>query len=379
MEIYGFENICEVLNDKVKARDQNPLSQKILNDRDMGKARDKFTELLDAIGLDRDLLKTDKAIKDADGRSVKSGSYIFPKGSVDFCADLILNYTSPDYKKMRKAKFEDMSLDEVIFLIVRFTDMLYDLGHPDEVVLEQYHAMRERMKLNQQLAVDEIETRFKELHELTKKYKEDYLAYSDKVYFLRYVANRIKETSRVIESVHESIKEIRFDEISEKALKRSYKDSSRISAERMNKELAFFAALEHDDEYQKLLNEMEELFAQDTFIKNKQQRFNKIGTQLNKIREQHQMELFGELLYDEDEDEDRLTLDHPLTVLMEAMEYSESLDKDQIERAEAEAAKSPEDIELENAKKEELLRHLEAEGYVMADLPDTTEQEEDIL
>lgn len=147
----------------------------------------------------------------------------------------------------------------------------------------------------------------------------------------------------------------------------------------MNKELAFFAALEHDDEYQKLLNEMEELFAQDTFIKNKQQRFNKIGTQLNKIREQHQMELFGELLYDEDEDEDRLTLDHPLTVLMEAMEYSESLDKDQIERAEAEAAKSPEDIELENAKKEELLRHLEAEGYVMADLPDTTEQEEDIL
>lgn len=116
MEIYGFENICEVLNDKVKARDQNPLSQKILNDRDMGKARDKFTELLDAIGLDRDLLKTDKAIKDADGRSVKSGSYIFPKGSVDFCADLILNYTSPDYKKMRKAKFEDMSLDEVIFL-----------------------------------------------------------------------------------------------------------------------------------------------------------------------------------------------------------------------------------------------------------------------
>lgn len=274
MKIYGFKKVFEALITK------NPSLKDI--DRANEKARDKYTEILDAVGVDRKLLQTDKKIMDADGKTVKSGSYVFPESYVGFCADLISNYTLGDYKKLRKADFDSMSLGEVIFLVREFCMMLRDLGCPEETVLEQNYVMQRRMKLKLRLATDTLEFQLNEIREIADKYEHDSLTYCDKVYFLRYMSKRMKETKRIIESVYGSYTDIRFEEISEKALKSSCEESLRISADRMNKEIILFDTLGKDDEYQKLLDEMEELFAQNTFIKNKQHRFKKIRIALNK-------------------------------------------------------------------------------------------------
>lgn len=100
--------------------------------------------------------------------------------------------------------------------------------------------------------------------------------------------------------------------------------------------------------------------------------------QLAEIREKHQKELFGELL---DEEEDApLTVRHPMDVLKKAVEDAESWIKDHAERDEAEAAKTPEDIEREKAERERMRQLLEECGVNLNfDLPNTDEQEEEIF
>lgn len=311
---------------------------------------------------------------------MKGGAYIFPEQSVDFCATVIQKYTSNDFKKLRRADFDEMAIDEIVFLVRGFSMMLRNLGYSEEVVLKQYNAMERRMEYKLRLAIDELELQLDAIHELAKRYGRSGISfnYYDKTYFLRYMAFKMAATKCYIESVYGSYIDIRSDELSDIALKDSYKESPQMSNERINKEMIFFDVLEHDDKYQKLLRRQEKLIAEDTFIKNKQKRFKEIKAGLAKIREQHQTELFGELL-DEEEDAS-LTIRHPIDVLKEAIVDSESWIKDHAERDEAETAKTSEDIEREKADVERIRQWLEKRGVNLSfDLPNTDEQEEEIF
>lgn len=332
------------------------------------------------MGIDKELLRAKEKVTDIYGKTVRGGAYIFPKQSVDFCATVIQKYTSRDFKKLRSADFDEMAIDEVVFLVRGFYIMLRNLGCSEKKALEQYNAMERRMGYKLRLASVELERQLDAIHELAKEYERSYISfnYYDKTYFLRYMASKVEATRHFIESVYGSYTDIRSDELSDMALEESYKESPQTSIERINKEMIFFDALEHDDEYQKLLRQQENLIAEDTFIKNKQARFRKIQVRLAEIREKHQMELFGELL---DEEEDApLTVRHPMDVLKEAVEDAESWIKDYAERDEAEAAKTPEDIERENAEREKMWQLREERGMNLNfDLPNTDEQEEEIF
>lgn len=368
MGIYGFDKVFDSFSAK------NPSTIDVGHDKD--KVRDKYTEILEAVGIDKDLLRAKEKITDINGDTVKSGTYIFPEQSVDFCATVIQKYTSSDFKKLRKADFDEMAIAEVVFLIRGFCMMLYDLGYSKEVVRKQYNIMERRMGYKLRLAIDKLEHQLNAIHELAKEYERSCISfnYYDKTYFLRYMAFKMAATKCYIESVYGSYTDIRSDI----ELKKPYKESPQMSTERINKEMIFVDALEHDDMYQKLLRQQEKLIAEDTFIKNKQKRFKKINMQLAKIREQYQIELFGELL---DEEEDTLlTLRHPIDVLKDAIEDTESQIENYVERGEAKAAKTPEDIERENAEMEEMRQALEAYGVNLNfDLPNTDEQEEAIF
>lgn len=332
------------------------------------------------MGIDKELLRAKKKVTDIYGKTVRGGAYIFPKQSVDFCATVIQKYTSRDFKKLRSADFDEMVIDEVVFLVRGFYIMLCNLGYSEKIVLEQYNAMERRMRYKLRLASVELERQLDAIHELAKEYERSYISfnYYDKVYFLRYMVSKVEATRRFIESVYGSYTDIRSDELSDMALEESYKESPQTSIERINKKMIFFDALKHDDEYQKLLQQQENLIAEDTFIKNKQARFRKIHARFAEIWEKYQMELFGELL---DEEEDvPLTVRHPMYVLKEAVEDAESGIKDYAERDEAEAAKTPEDIEREKAEMERMWQLLEEHGMNLNfDLPNTDEQEEEIL
>ena len=330
------------------------------------------------MGIDKELLRAKGKVTDIYGKTVRGGAYIFPKQSVDFCVTAIQKYTSRDFKKLRSADFDEMAIDEVVFLVRGFYIMLRNLGCSEKIALEQYNAMERRMGYKLRLASVELEHQLDAIHELAKEYKRSYISfnYYDKTYFLRYMASKVEATRHFIKSVYGSYTDIRSNELSDMALEESYKESPQASIERINKEMIFFDALEHDDEYQKLLQQQENLIAEDTFIKNKQARFKKIQARLAEIREKHQMELFGELL---DEEEDApLTVRHPMDVLKEAVEDAESWSKDYAERDEAEAAKTPEDIEREKAGMERIWQLLEERGMNF-ELPNTDEQEEEIF
>ena len=316
MGIYGFDKVFDSFSAK------NPSTIDAEHDKD--KVRDKYTEILEAVGIDKDLLRAKEKITDMDGETVKSGAYIFPEQSVDFCATVIQKYTSRDFKKLRKADFDEIAINEVVFLICGFRMMLRNLGYSEEVVLKQYNTMERRMGYKLRLAINELKRQLDAIHELVKEYERSCISfgYCDKIYFLRYMAFKMKATKYYIESVYRSYTDIRSDELLDIALKESYKESPQMSTERINKEMIFVDALEHDDMYQKLLRQQEKLIAEDTFIKNKQKRFKKINMQLAKIREQYQIELFGELL--NEEEDALLTLRHPIDVLKDAIEDTES-------------------------------------------------------
>lgn len=372
MRICGFDKVFESFSTK------NPST--VEAEHDIGKVRDKYTEILEAVGIDKELLRAKEKVMDINGKTVRGGAYIFPEQSVDFCATVIQKYTSRDFKKLRSADFDEIAIDEVVFLVRGFYIMLCNLGYSEKIVLEQYNAMERRMAYKLRLAIVELERQLDAIHELAKEYEYSYISfnYYDKTYFLRYMASKVEAMRHYIESVYGSYTDIRTDELSNIALEESYKESPQTSTERINKEMIFFDALDHDGEYQKLLRQQENLIAEDTFIKNKQMRFRKIQVRLAEIREQHQMELFGELL---DEEEDApLTVRHPMDVLKEAVEDAESWIKDYAKRDEAEAAKTPEDIEREKAEMERMRQLIEERGVNLNfDLPNTDEQEEEIF
>lgn len=163
MEIYGFDKAFESFCEK------NPPTARAKHDLD--KVRDKYTEILEAVGIDKELLRAKEKVIDIDGKTVKSGAYIFPKESVDFCVAVIQKYTSRDFKKLRSADFGEIAIDEVIFLIRGFYIMLCNLGYSGDIIREQYNAMERRMTYKLRLAAVELECQLDAIRELAKKYE----------------------------------------------------------------------------------------------------------------------------------------------------------------------------------------------------------------
>ena len=186
---------------------------------------------------------------------------------------------------MRSADFDEMAIDEVVFLVQGFCIMLRNLGCSEKIVLEQYNVMERRMGYKLRLASVELERQLDAIHELAKEYERSYISfnYYDKIYFLRYMASKVEATRRFIESVYGKYTDIRSDELSDMALKESCKESPQTSIERINKEMIFFDALQHDDEYQKLLQQQEKLIAEDTFIKTSKRDLEKFRCGLQKF------------------------------------------------------------------------------------------------
>lgn len=203
MGICGFDKVFESFNKK------NPASEGINHDID--KIRDKYTEILDAVGVKKDLLRAKEKVTDIYGKTVKGGSYIFPEESVEFCVDVIQRYTSRNFKKLRSADFDEMAIDEITFLVWGFYKMLCNLGYSENIVLEQYNAMERRMSYKLRLASVQLDCQLDAIHELAKEYKNSYVSfnYCDKIYFLRYMASRVEATRHYIESVYGSYTDIR--------------------------------------------------------------------------------------------------------------------------------------------------------------------------
>ncbi len=75
-------------------------------EHDIKKVRDKFSEIVDAVGIKSRLLKyRDPESGKMKNWGAKQNQFCVPETRGDFCVELIQRYTSPEFKKIRSAEF----------------------------------------------------------------------------------------------------------------------------------------------------------------------------------------------------------------------------------------------------------------------------------
>ena len=67
IEICGFDEVFKSYSEK------NPST--IEAEHDTGKVRDKYTEILEAVGIDRELLRAKEKVTDIYGKTVRGGTF----------------------------------------------------------------------------------------------------------------------------------------------------------------------------------------------------------------------------------------------------------------------------------------------------------------
>lgn len=293
--------------------------QKIVGD--VAKDRDKFADIVDAVGINPNLLKGGS--ENADTNLPSKLPWRLPEECGPFLVWILDNYTSSDFKALRKANFHDVSLETAGKLIDGFCSILTGLGFSGYTVERQRRKMSSRMRYTVRSSRREVESTLHDLSKLLDKYdaacfgmRKDELAY-----FLGFINAQVKELTSYIDEVYENYVDIRHDELSDLAWDEAAAMDEREAMEHINETLILGDVLEKDAQYQKLNAERERLLNGNDFVKNVEKRFARIGEEMDTIRRRHELRLFGHEL--PEEDMSMPTLRSPADVLHEAIQAVE--------------------------------------------------------
>ena len=272
--------------------------QKIVGD--VAKDRDKFADIVDAVGIDSSLLKGGS--EDADTNLPSKLPWRLPEECGPFLVWALDNYTSSDFKALRKANFYDVSLETTRKLIDWFSSILTGLGFSSDTVEKQRWKMSARMRYTVRSSRSEVENALDGLSKLLDKYDAACLGMrkDELAYFHGFINARVKELTSYIDEVYENYVDIRQDELSDLAWDEAAAMDEREAMEHINETLILGDALEKDAQYQKLNAERERLLNGNDFVKNVEKRFARIVEKMDAIRRQHEMRLFGHELPEED-------------------------------------------------------------------------------
>lgn len=288
---------------------------------DVTKERDKFADIVDAVGIDSHLLKGGS--EDADTNLPNKLPWRLPEECGPFLVWILDNYTSSDFKALRKANFHDVSLETAGKLIDGFCSILAGLGFGGYTVEKQRRKMSARMHYTVRSSRSEVEDALDGLSKLLDKYDAACLGMrkDELAYFHGFINAQVKELTNYIDEVYENYIDIRQDELSDLAWDEAAATDDQEAMERINETLILGDALEKDAHYQKLNAEREQLLNGNDFVKNVEKRFARVVEEMDTIRRRHEMRLFGHEL--PDEDMSMPTLRSPADVLHEAIQAVE--------------------------------------------------------
>lgn len=369
MKYYDFRTIL----DRYSERNPRDKSQQY----DLGKIREKFTEIVDAVGIDSHLLKQHR---DGEiGGMVKFGGgkpqFCFPETICDFCAEIILRYTSPDFKKIRSAEFASVDPAVSLFLIDGFTKYLQDLGHGKDTIILQRWEMDRRLHRHSNVLKSKLIRVCRELTDSAEKY-EQLLGYEDAVYFLRHMVTREEYLVEIIEQIFYEYESVRFMDCANEAMLFE-KNENRIEASKdIFQTIVLADVLEQDEQYQRLLKKLDKLLAEPGFKQGQKGRYNRIISELSCMKKQHEMELFGELV--SETVAPKLYLTHPMEALRDAIMSIVENERDRIEREEQEVGQTEE--KKEKVKQDlDILKKIYEERGVCFDLPNVDTEDDDLF
>lgn len=278
MKYYGFEHIYDEYSEKVKATRAE--------EHDLGKIRDKFVEIVKLLGINDSLLCKHKDEKT--GKMVglnNSRSFCFPETICSFCVEIIVQYTSSNFKALRKGQYTKVELDKLGFLIEGFVQYLTDLGYDDATIAEERFKMDERLKYHLSVLLYELNEEYKALVKNVEDCNsETELYYADKALLSMYIIEKVKQCYAYIDAVYSNYKELRLAEIDNYALENSEKYRGTEALTDIFQSALLAEALEHDKEYQNLFNKQIEIIATTDFLKKLETPYNKNNKRLNEIK-----------------------------------------------------------------------------------------------
>ena len=267
---------------------------------DVAKERDKFADVVDAVGIDPSLLKGGNNGEDTNQTSKLP--WRLPEESGAFIKWVLENYTTKDFKALRKANFHETSLETVEHLIKGFCFMLQNLGYSSDAVEPQRRAMAHRMRYIVRSSRSKVDATIKELTDTFNKFEQSHfdMRKDELAFFFGFANEQLKDVLDYICEVYNDYVDIRHDELTDLAWDEAASSDEAEAMERINQDLMLYDALGKDKHFQRLSAEREKLLNSNDFIKKFEKRFAEITEEMDTIRRQHEVELFGYALPEED-------------------------------------------------------------------------------
>lgn len=289
MQYYGFQHIFDEYSKKQKATKAE--------EHDIKKIRDKFVEIVKLVGIDDKLLRKHKDERTGEMVSFDNSNrqFCFPETICDFCVEIIIQYTSANFKILRKAKYMDVPINQLSFLIKGFTKYLTDLGYDNATIAKEKNEMDRRLKYKLSLLSHGLYHEYKNLVKNVAEFTSNgYLYYEDDVLLAQYMLKTVKKCYEHIISVYVYYEELRIAEADNYAIEESQNYSNAETLTDISQSGLLTDELEHDKEYQSLLKKQIELLNTPDFIKNLESSYNKNNKQIDAIKKKHICELFGD-------------------------------------------------------------------------------------
>lgn len=354
MECVTFDEIYRRYSAEIKAK--TDAGHKV------GQVREKFTEIVDAVGININLLRT---YCDDDGRPVieKTNNQTplqFPMASIEFAVEVLKQHTSKDYKCIRRGDFDDASLKSLEFLLNGFSEFLLNLGYNLDIYLRERHHMERRLKIQWRRAKDNLISQCVKLIADAEDYQSGLVNMNgdDKDIFISYMAGRVEDLRNNIMQIYDCYSDIRSEELYEATLNEVAKEEQINDVRAVNLELLLDYKLSRDEEYQKLLQQRKDIVASYDFIKNKKRSFYLVSEKIKKLYKEHRCEVFGNA---DEVEEPELIMHYPYNVLMEAILYVENNNEVWARNEEEELEKTDEQCKKEQKMLEEMIGYLDKE------------------
>ena len=291
-----------------------------------GQVREKFTEIISTVGIDGRMLKVN--IEEGDDIDAKLAAvtnatpYVIPDESVEFVLGILKKHISPEFKKIRRGDFQEASIDELIWLINGFTEMLAGLGYSKSQIMQQRLLMEKRSDVRIHASLDDIRKACKEILEQAEDYSHFgmNLNHDDRACFLSFIASSLRGLSNHLAEVHSAYSDIRADELYDIASK----ESEKISAEDIALDIQEAELIAEDKELQDLIKARDQIVGEYGFVKNKLKDYNVVNERIKQKLEQIHKQVYGIAVSSEDR---VMTLMHPNRVLLEAIMYVDETDE----------------------------------------------------
>lgn len=315
----SFEDVFTRYCEEVKSKDKDTTHKP-------GQVREKFTEIIAAVGIDGNMLKVNaEKGDDIDAKLVavtNATPYVIPDKSVEFVLGILKKHTSSDFKKIRRGDFQEASLEELIWLINGFTDMLVGLGYPKNLIMQQRILMEKRLDIHIHASLDDIKKACEEILEQAEKYSgfSMNLNHDDRTCFLPFIASSLRGLSNHLAEVHSAYSDIRSDEIYDIAVE----EAEKISTEDIVLDIQESEIIAADAELQSWISQRNKIVGEYGFVKNRLKDYNIVNERINQRLEQIHKQVYGTEVSTEDS---IMTLMHPNRVLLESIMYVDESDE----------------------------------------------------